>query len=255
VTVSGIKIDRTVPIFGACTGGPFLYGSGLQSVSITATDALSGTDGPGSTLSGSVNANIPGSASFLFTAKDIAGNSSTKSCTYQVILQTFALTVSKSDSGTGTVTSTPAGISCGTTCATNFDSGTSVTLTPVAAAGSVFGHWTGACTGSGACVVTMNAAKSVSAVFNLQTFPLTVTKSGTGTGTVTSIPAGINCGATCSSSFNYGTSVTLTPKPDKASSFTGWGGACSGTGACVVSMDVAKTVSATFKKGTSSGRK
>ncbi len=83
-------------------------------------------------------------------------------------------------------------------------SGTSVTLTPTPAAGSVFAGWSGACTGTGACVVTMNAAQSVSAVFNLQTFALTTTKSGTGTGTVTSAPAGINCGATCTFSFNVG---------------------------------------------------
>jgi hypothetical protein len=75
----------------------------------------------------------------------------------------FNLTVSKS--GSGTVTSTPAGISCGLTCAHAFDSGTKVTLTAAAGSGSVFKGWGGVCSGAGSCEVTMSAAQSVSATF------------------------------------------------------------------------------------------
>jgi hypothetical protein len=75
---------------------------------------------------------------------------------------------------------------------------------------------------------------------------LSVTKSGTGSGTVTSSPAGINCGATCSASVTSGTSVTLAASAAAGSTFAGWGGACSGTGICTVTMDAAKAVSATF---------
>ncbi len=71
-------------------------------------------------------------------------------------------------------------------------------------------------------------------------FSLAVTKSGTGTGTVTSSPAGINCGSTCSASFNSGASVTLTPAAASGSTFAGWSGACTGTGACTVSMTAAR---------------
>ena len=75
---------------------------------------------------------------------------------------------------------------------------------------------------------------------------LSVTKSGTGSGTVTSSPAGINCGSTCSGSFSG--SVTLTATPADGSTFAGWSGACAGTGICTVTMDAAKSVSATFNR-------
>ncbi len=63
------------------------------------------------------------------------------------------------------------------------------------------------------------------------TFTLAVTKAGTGSGTVTSSPAGISCGSTCSADFASGTSVTLTARRASGSTFAGWGGACSGTAA------------------------
>ena len=77
-------------------------------------------------------------------------------------------------------------------------------------------------------------------------YTLSVTKSGTGNGTITSSPAGINCGSDCSEAYASGTPVTLTATPDASSFFTGWSGACSGTGACIVTMDAAKTVNAQF---------
>jgi len=76
---------------------------------------------------------------------------------------------------------------------------------------------------------------------------LTVTKAGTGSGTVTSTPAGIDCGSACSASYGSGTTVTLTATAATGSTFGGWsGGGCSGTGTCQVTMDAAKTVTATF---------
>ncbi|KJU83032.1 secreted protein containing DUF1566, partial [Candidatus Magnetobacterium bavaricum] len=80
---------------------------------------------------------------------------------------------------------------------------------------------------------------------------LAISKSGTGSGTVTSSPAGINCGSTCSASFATGTSVTLTATADSGSTFTGWSGDCSGTtSTCTVTMSVAKGVTATFTANT-----
>ncbi|MBL8249908.1 MAG: S8 family serine peptidase [Candidatus Competibacter sp.] len=78
----------------------------------------------------------------------------------------YSLTVAKSGTGGGTVSSSPSGIDCGATCSANFAGGASVTLTPQPATGSVFGGWGGACSGTGACQVTMNAARSVTAIFN-----------------------------------------------------------------------------------------
>ena len=95
--------------------------------------------------------------------------------------------------------------------------------------------------------MTMSAAQAVTATFILPQFTLTVTKAGNGTGTVTSTPAGINCGATCSFGFTSGTVVTLTAAPGVGQNFTGWtGGGCSGVGTCVVTLNAATTVTATF---------
>jgi List-Bact-rpt repeat protein len=75
---------------------------------------------------------------------------------------------------------------------------------------------------------------------------LTVTKVGSGSGTVTSSPSGIDCGATCTAAFTNGTMVTLTATPDAGSTFTSWGGDCTGAGPCTVTMDQDRAVTATF---------
>lgn len=79
-----------------------------------------------------------------------------------------SLTINFAGSGSGVVTSNPAGVNCTGTCGVNFTSGTAVTLTANAASGSVFSGWSGACTGSGSCSLTMDAARAVTATFNLQ---------------------------------------------------------------------------------------
>jgi hypothetical protein len=76
---------------------------------------------------------------------------------------------------------------------------------------------------------------------------LTVTKSGAGVGTVTSAPAGINCGTACAAEYDEGAKVTLTAAPDAHSTFLGWSGACSGTtSGCQVTMSAARAVGAEF---------
>ena len=158
----------------------------------------------------------------------------------------LALTVGKIGEGSGRVTSTPAGIDCGGVCMALFVPGTAVTLSAVADAGSTFGGWSGGCSGTGACQVTMDAAKTVTAMFELLPFPLNVTKAGSGIGTVTSSPPGIACGGDCQEVYPAGSVVTLTAAPGQYSVFDGWSGGCSGTGVCQVTMNAAKTVSATF---------
>src|SRR5262249_20863986 len=132
--------------------------------------------------------------------------------------------------GRGTVSSNPAGIGCGATCSAAFDFGSTVTLTATPSNGSKFVRWTGDCTASAlfpnVAVATMVGPRSCDA--ELEPVVVTVTKSGSGT--VTSTPAGISCGATCSAPF-VGGSVMLTATPGAGSSFDHWGGACSGTSA------------------------
>ena len=160
------------------------------------------------------------------------------------------LAVSLAGTGTGTVSSSPAGISCAPTCSANFNAGTQVTLTATPGTNSSFVGWGGACAGSNpTCLVTLTANSQVTATFNVnQTVPtLTVTLAGSGTGTVASNPAGINCPPTCSASFNSGTSVTLTETPGTSSGFAGWGGACSGfSSTCVLTLTANEQASATF---------
>ncbi len=165
-----------------------------------------------------------------------------------------ALSVFKAGSGSGAVSSSPAGISCGEACAAEFEAGKVITLTPTAAAGSEFTGWSGACSGTGACQVMMSEARSVTVSFKLEEgtpppseFQLTTFTTGSGSGTVTSSPAGIACGETCVTKFNTGTAVTLTPTAAAGSEFTGWSGVCSGTGACQVTMSEARSVSAGFE--------
>jgi len=86
--------------------------------------------------------------------------------------------------------------------------------------------------------------------FHTSAGSITLTASKTGNGTITNIPAGISCGVDCTENYNPGTSVTLTANPDSGWYFTGWGGACLGTGQCTVTMDAAKSVTATFSLNT-----
>jgi phospholipase C len=161
----------------------------------------------------------------------------------------FQLTVAAPASGQGTITSTPAGINCPTTCTANFTQGTQVTLAATAGANYYFGGWSGSCTGTSTCVVTMSAAENVAATFS-SGVGLTVALAGGGTGTVTSTPAGINCstasGATCSASFAPGAAVTLTETPASGSTFASWSGACTGTASCSVTLSASNSVTATF---------
>jgi hypothetical protein len=162
----------------------------------------------------------------------------------------FSLAVVKAGSGSGKVTSSPAGIDCGLTCSAEFEEGKVVELKAEAASGSEFVKWSGPCSGSGECKVATSEAKSVTAEFKAlakSNFKLTVAKTGAGSGTVTSSPAGINCGVTCSAEFEAGVEVTLSASAESGSVFSGWSGSgCSGTGPCKVTMSEAREVTATF---------
>ncbi|MDH3328384.1 MAG: hypothetical protein OEM01_04055 [Desulfobulbaceae bacterium] len=234
-------------------------------------------------------------------------------------LDRFSLKVTTAGTGTGTVTSSPIGISCPEDCTEFYDYNTAVTLTATPDPDSVFTSWTGdadcytdgtvtmdmakscmatftrlysitasaspaeggavSCTpnpvehnSASTCTITTNphytldnvtgscggtldgdtyttdaitAGCTVIANFALDRFSLTVTTAGTGTGTVTSSPVGINCGGDCTEDYDYNTAVTLTPAPDADDIFAGW----SGDADCsdgIVTMDAAKSCTASF---------
>ena len=208
---------------------------------INANVTLSASSTPGSTFSGWSGGGCSGTGTCLVAL------SAATSVTATFALQPVALTVAKAGAGMGTVTSAPAGINCGSTCTSNFPSGSIVTLSAGASAGSTFSGWGGGCSGTGQCSVSLSAATIVTATFALQPASLTVNRAGTGSGSVTSAPSGIDCGTTCSGSYPSGTITTLTAVAGSGSIFTGWSGAgCSGTGACVVTLSAPTTLTATF---------
>ncbi len=98
----------------------------------------------------------------------------------------------------------------------------------------------------------LDAGAAVLTAIAAQTFDLTVTKSGRGT--VTSSPAGINCGLDCSETFPAGAAVTLVATPDLGApggnyTFAGWGGACArfgGQPSCALTMSISQSASADF---------
>jgi RHS repeat-associated protein/uncharacterized repeat protein (TIGR02543 family) len=171
----------------------------------------------------------------------------TQTVTARFTLIPETLTTTKTGNGAGTIASLQTGIDCGATCSAVYDWGTSVTLAATPATGSTFTGWSGACVGTDTtCTVRMDQLQAVNADFTLIKLPLTATKTGSGTGTLTSVPAGIECGSSCSSSFDWGTAVTLTATPSADSVFNGWTGGCTGTASCTVTLDQAQTVSADF---------
>jgi len=177
----------------------------------------------------------------------------TVTATFDLIPQRL-LTVTKSGAGSGTVTSSPAGINCGSECSDEFEEGSTVELTAEASAGSEFREWSGACTGAvGTCEVTMSEDKEVNARFSHARPTLTLEKSGAGA--VKSKPKGVACGNTCTKAVGQlykGTTVVLAAKAVTGGALEGWSGCDSSTntgleGTCTVAMSASKTVKATFK--------
>lgn len=158
-------------------------------------------------------------------------------------LQEHLLEVALAGTGSGEVTSQPAGIACPGDCDELYPFGTPVALTATPSPGSAFTGWSGDCTGTGSCDVVLDLDRAVTATFApLRTLVVSVSSGGS----VTSTPAGISCPADCSEAFVDGELVTLTADPAPGFEFTSWSGDCSGAGVCQVTMSQNRAVSATF---------
>jgi uncharacterized repeat protein (TIGR02543 family) len=165
---------------------------------------------------------------------------------------THTLTVSTAGTGSGTVTGGT--LNCGlggATCTATLNEGSSVTLTATPIAGSSFTGWSGACTGTGTCVVDATADQSVTATFVLLPTYRTLTVEVTGAGSVSAGGGAVVCtaaGSPCAANIQEGTVVLFTAAPDAGQKFVGWTGACSGTQAtCEVTIGGADvTVAAAF---------
>lgn len=171
----------------------------------------------------------------------------------------FTVTIADGGTGTGTIVSSPTGINCGTLCSATYPNGTTITLTATPASGSAFRGWSGDwCSGTSPCSVTGAGSVTVNAMFAALpalsvTTSLSVATSLSvttkGPGAVSSSPAGISCGSTCSASYVSGSVITLTAVPRRGAHFNGWsGGTCSGTGTCAVTLNTAQALTATFSR-------
>ena len=177
------------------------------------------------------------------------------------------ISVAKAGSGGGNVDSADRRVSCGNKCVAPYTAGSAVTLTAKANSGSSLAGWTGACSGTAlTCAVIVNGANTTTATFDTvvaggggggaggggtttpSSFALTLSLGNPGN--VTSLPAGINCGSSCSASYAANSVVTLTATPLPGLAFTGWSGACSTvtTPVCTLTMSKAQSVKANFSK-------
>ena len=163
--LGSLILDAQGNLYGTAFGGGLGFGSVFKLAPDGSFEALhefaGGTDGtnPSSNLIFDKSGNLYGTTTF--------GGGVGRGTVFEVATgstSTFALSVSLA--GAGTVNSNPAGINCPGTCTANFASGVNVTLTAAAASGSAFSGWSGACSGTGTCSVTMNAVMSVTATFN-----------------------------------------------------------------------------------------
>jgi hypothetical protein len=224
-TLSGSTGDFAV--MNHCTNGQTLAGGASCTIVLSFAPASSGAKSLTITVAGTPG----GSAVLTATGTGRAP---------------VGLTVALGGTGAGSVTSDVGGINCGTACSASYVFGTMVTLTATPRTGSTFGGWSGACSGTGSCVVTMTQAQSVTASFTLNTYALTVTGVPSGSN-FTSNPALTCANGTCTGTFGYGTSVALTSASNAQYTFNGYtGGGCSTAGMCTVTITGPTTVAASF---------
>ncbi|MBI3899895.1 MAG: hypothetical protein HY308_16595 [Gammaproteobacteria bacterium] len=216
------------------------------SITLSATAAsgyvFNGWSGSGVACAGTATCTVPMTAEHTVFATFSPVNASS-----------YALEVHRV--GAGTISSSPAGINCGSDCVESYAAGTNVTLTASAASGYSFSGWSingVSCAGTTPCAIAMTAARTVTATFTQDpptNYTLAVQRGGNGAGTVTSNISGINCGSVCEAPYTSATSVVLTAVAANGSTFTGWSGSdinCSGTGTCTVPMSANRMVTATF---------
>jgi hypothetical protein len=155
-------------------------GNGVPTgMTLNMAGVLSGT--PFATGATNVNGfQIAHAYTFGVCATDTVSRTETTPCQQtQITVQPLQLTVTLAGTGSGTVTPSSAGNSCGANCYSGYASGSSVTLTATPSTGSTFTGWSGGgCSGTGTCVVTMSTSQTVTATFGGSS-PLTGTWVGT----------------------------------------------------------------------------
>ncbi len=236
-------------------------GTYTGSVTVTISDATSGA-----TIHYTIDGSTPTTSSPVYggaltftqttTLKAMAAasgmtDSGVASATYTIQQQQQVATPAFSPGGgtyTGSVTVTISDATSGAAIHYTTDGSTPTTSSPVYGGALTFTQTTTLKAMAAASGMTNSAVASATYTIQQQSFTLSVNKTDLGSGTVTSSPAGINCGSNCSASYVSGTSVTLTATPDLFSGFGGWSGCDSVSGnTCTVDMNSARSVTADFR--------
>ena len=215
--------NLTLTLAKAGTGSGTVGGGGTYAAGDPVT--LTATADVGSTFAGWGPS--PCAASFAMPATDLT-------CTATFTLNSYTVTALAGTNGRISPASQTVGHDATTTFTVTPNTGYIGTATGCGGTLTGTTYTTGPITGP--CTVTASFARA---------YTLTLTKSGAGSGTVTG--PGIDCGGDCTERYASGTAVTLTASPATSSSFSGWGGACTGTRGCTVTMSGAKSVTATYR--------
>lgn len=163
-----------------------------------------------------------------------------KNCTATFAVNQYTITTVVSPSGGGSISCNPNPVTYGAS------SICTIIASPGYALEGVTGTCGGKLTGTDYTISAITGDCIVQAYF-LNKYTLTLDKTGNGSGTVVSVPAGISCGDDCTQDYISGTVVTLTATPDVGSAFGGWSGACAGSSTEVkIKMNADKTCTATF---------
>jgi Tol biopolymer transport system component len=250
-TVTGVA-----PNTGPATGGTAITLTGTNFVS-GATVTVGGTAATGVTVvnATTITATTPaGSAGAATVAVTTTGGTGSLASAFTYLA---APTVTGVAPNTGPAT----GGTAITLTGTNFVSGATVTVGGTAATGVTVVNATtitattpaGSAGAATVAVTTTGGTGSLASAFTyLAPLGLSVALAGSGAGRVTSSPTGIDCGVDCGEAFPNGTLVTLTATPTAGVVFTGWSGACAGTGTCQVMLTGPVSVTATFVSTSSS---
>jgi hypothetical protein len=229
---------------GTCATGA--TGCTITGVNAGTSITLKATTATGSAFRGFSNNCVPVDST---TCTITMTSDQTVTATFTLIRELVSVTTTTTSNATGSITSSPAGITCTSGgCSSNFDYGTALTLTATPGPNSSFTGWSGGtCSGNATtCSFTVTSPVTATATFVPNTEPLSVSFAGAGFGGVTSTPSGLDCTANCSASFAFNSGVTLNATAKAGSVFTGWSGDCSGTGACAVTMSTTRNVTANF---------
>ena len=188
-----------------------------------------------------------------------------RDCQAKFELLVHPVTVAATGGGSGFISSTPGGINCGTNCDEDWLHGTAVVLTATAGQGSEFTGWSGHpdCADGALSVTEPIDCQATFELLPPEEYTLTMSKTGSGGGTVVTTPGGIDCGVDCTEVYTEGESVTFTPIPDFGSVFVLWKGTqgdcadghvtMNGDRDCQAKFDLAQHTVTIDKAGSGSG--